>query len=194
MVGAFAAPAALARLLKLGFLRGFAKLRPMITSCHFLGWLNLAGLVVMVSVLGMMSEEQHVSSPGALGLLPAQRRVELTENQRERLRQVLAPLHAQYDPLERMLRQPLRSPGYHTTLKGGFVHPTRSALHYAVALLDTGDSELQKRAQDVLRPVIALQDQNPQSKTYGIWSWFLEEPLDRCAGGIGPAAIARAGC
>lgn len=78
-----------------------------------------------------------------------------------------------------MIRRPFSSPGYHTTLKGGDVHPTRDSLNYAVALLDTGDPELLKRAEAILRRVIALQDQNPESKTYGIWSWFLEEPLDR---------------
>jgi len=59
------------------------------------------------------------------------------------------------------------------------VHPTRDSLGYAVALLDTGDPELLVRAEAILRRVIALQDQNPDSKTYGIWSWFLEEPLDK---------------
>lgn len=78
-----------------------------------------------------------------------------------------------------MIRRPFSSPGYHTTLQGGDVHPTRDSLAYAVALLDTGDPELLKRAEEILRRVIALQDQNPESKTYGIWSWFLEEPLDR---------------
>jgi hypothetical protein len=78
-----------------------------------------------------------------------------------------------------MLRTPYSSPGYHTTLKGGFVHSTRSSLDYAVALLDSGDAERLKRAELVLRRVIALQDQDPNSRTYGIWSWFLEEPLDK---------------
>ena len=78
-----------------------------------------------------------------------------------------------------MIRRPFSSPGYHTTLKGGDVHPTRDSLSYAVALLDTGDPELLARAEVILRRVIALQDQNPESKTYGIWSWFLEEPLEK---------------
>lgn len=96
-----------------------------------------------------------------------------------RLHQALATTHSQYDPAERMIRKPFSSPGYHTTLKGGYVHPTRDSLNYAVALLDTGDPDWLKRAAEILRRVIALQDQNPDSKTYGIWSWFLEEPLDK---------------
>ena len=96
-----------------------------------------------------------------------------------RLRQALEPLHAKYDPAERMLKDRFSSPGYHTTLTGGDVHSTRAALNYAVALLDTYDEDLKQRAEDILVRVIALQDQDPASKTYGIWSWFLEEPLDK---------------
>jgi hypothetical protein len=97
----------------------------------------------------------------------------------ERLQQALAPLHARYDPKEQMLREPFSSPGYHTALKGGYIHSTRSSLNYAVALLDTGDAALRSRAEAILTRVIGLQDQDPASKTYGIWSWFLEEPLDK---------------
>ncbi len=96
---------------------------------------------------------------------------------RARLDQALAPLHARFDPAANMLREPFHTPGYHTTLKGGFVHGTRSALEYAVGLLDTGDEAWRTRAEAILRAVIALQDQDPASKTYGIWPWFLEEPL-----------------
>ena len=78
-----------------------------------------------------------------------------------------------------MLAVPFSSPGYHTTLTGGTVHRTRDSLEYAVALLDTGDEALRPRAEAILRRVIALQDQDPASKTYGIWPWFLEEPLAR---------------
>lgn len=101
----------------------------------------------------------------------------LSGAQLARLNKALEPYHARYDPAAKMLREPFYSPGYHTTLKGVEVHPTRSSLDYAVALLDTGDETLRRRAEDILRRVIALQDQDPASKTYGIWPWFLEEPL-----------------
>lgn len=91
----------------------------------------------------------------------------------------LKPTHEQYDPAECMLRQPFSSPGYHTTLTGGQVHPTRESLGYSVLLLDTGKEDLRVRAEGILRKVIALQDTDPASKTYGIWPWFLEEPLSR---------------
>jgi len=84
-----------------------------------------------------------------------------------------------YDPNEAMLRTPFSSPGYHTTLKQGTVHRTRRSLSYAVALLDAHEPGRQQRAERILERVIDLQDQDPQSRTYGIWSWFLEEPLSK---------------
>jgi hypothetical protein len=86
---------------------------------------------------------------------------------------------ARYDPAEQMIRRPFSSPGYHTTLKSGYVHPPRDSLNYAVALLDSQDSNRLKRAQLILHKVISLQDQDPNSRTYGIWSWFAEEPLEK---------------
>jgi hypothetical protein len=98
---------------------------------------------------------------------------------RQAFLKALAERDAQYDEKEQMLQSPYSSPGYHTTLTGGMVHSTRGSLDYAVALLDSGEPERLKRAEAVLRRVIALQDQDPNSRTYGIWSWFLEEPLDK---------------
>jgi hypothetical protein len=100
-----------------------------------------------------------------------------TKEQLSRLNAALAPFHAEYNPEQRALRRPFSSPGYHTTLTGGYVHPTRESLEYAVAILDAGEPDLVKRSEDILRRIIAEQDQDPASTTYGIWSWFLDEPL-----------------
>lgn len=102
-----------------------------------------------------------------------------TEAQRRELDRALATWDPQYDPAERMIRRPFSSPGYHTTLTGGFVHPTRESLTYALALLDSGEPERLARATEILDRMLALQDTNPDSPTYGIWSWFLEEPLSQ---------------
>lgn len=105
---------------------------------------------------------------------------ELTPDRRRSLQAALAKEDASYDPAERMLRSAgTGGPGYHTTIKSGFVHSTRSSLTYAAALLDSGEPARLARAQDILRAVLALQDPNPPSKTYGIWPWYLEEPLDK---------------
>lgn len=100
-----------------------------------------------------------------------------TQVRRQAFLKALAEQDRSYDASVQMLRAPYSSPGYHTTLTGGFVHRTREALEYAVALLDSGDPNRLERAEQILDRVIALQDQDPNSPTYGIWSWFLEEPL-----------------
>lgn len=127
----------------------------------------VAGIVLAVAGL-----RAATSQPAGTG-------IELDTASRAGLDQALAPWHRQYDAAAHMLRRPFSSPGYHTTLQGGDVHPTRDSLGYALACLDRGDDALRERAVAVLRRVVALQDPDPASKTYGIWSWFLEEPLDR---------------
>ena len=91
----------------------------------------------------------------------------------------LAKIDKNYDEREQMLLRPFSSPGYHTTLTHGFVHPTRDSLAYALGLLDTNDPARIGRAIAIIQKVISLQDARPTSKTYGIWSWFLEEPLEK---------------
>lgn len=120
-----------------------------------------------------------VSALLMLGVISVSGAERLGETERRELIETVKVWNQQYDPEAKMIRRPFSSPGYHTTLKGGDVHPTRDSLDYAVALLDTAESEWQTRAEDILRKVISLQDQDPASKTYGIWSWFLEEALDK---------------
>ncbi len=102
----------------------------------------------------------------------------LTSQQLKNLNHALENYHDNYNPAEQMLRSEFSSPGYHTTLKGGTVHRTRRSTMYAAALLDTDNPEYHQRAEKILHKVISLQDQDPDSRTYGIWSWFLEEPLE----------------
>lgn len=84
----------------------------------------------------------------------------------------------EYNEDLQLLRVPFSSPGYHTTLKDvPFVHPTRESLGYAVALLDGGGEPKLERACAILDRVIALQETDRSLPTYGIWSWFYEEPL-----------------
>ena len=113
----------------------------------------------------------------------AQRDAPLFRSAEERraFRGYMAALDRSYNPEEHLTRRPFSSPGYYTTLTGGMVLSTRASAQYAVALLDSGEPERLERACDVLRRLLALQDQDPDSPTYGIWSWFLEEPLDQMA-------------
>ncbi|MFA9476984.1 hypothetical protein ACERK3_01630 [Phycisphaerales bacterium AB-hyl4] len=87
-----------------------------------------------------------------------------------------------YDPEHGLPGETIASPGYHTTLPDGMrVHSTRTALDYVLLLLTAGEAKHVKRAGDVLRKVLLLQDTDPCSATYGIWPWFLEEPLSQMA-------------
>lgn len=71
--------------------------------------------------------------------------------------------------------------GYHTRYgKGVWVHPTRSNMDYALRLLEAShNAATRERAEGVIGKVIALQDTDPKSRWYGVWSWYVEEPLDR---------------
>lgn len=68
---------------------------------------------------------------------------------------------------------------YHSTWKGDKVHPIRDAAVYAVALLDCEDNTMKQRSFDVLRKVLSLQDTKNESRTYGIWPYYLEESLEQ---------------
>ncbi|MEW6237069.1 MAG: hypothetical protein AB1656_16920 [Candidatus Omnitrophota bacterium] len=123
-----------------------------------------------------------LSAFGALGLSNSGLAADsgkLSEDRRRSLMLALEEMEPRYDPQERMVKSSVSKVGYHTTLSEGTVHPTRESLTYAAALLDSGKEKFYRRAEDILRRTISLQDQNHANKTYGIWSWYLEEPLDK---------------
>lgn len=87
-----------------------------------------------------------------------------------------------YNPSLSMLTTRYHTNGYHTALKNvEWVHSSRESIEYALALLDTGIAEYGERACSVIRQVISLQDQHPAHDTYGLWSYYYEEPLERMA-------------
>ncbi len=72
--------------------------------------------------------------------------------------------------------------GYHSNFeKGTRVHPTRSAMDFAACLLASPQPEHQEKGRNLLEKIIALQDQDPNSRTFGIWPWYAEEPLKSMA-------------
>lgn len=124
---------------------------------------------------------QSIAALGAAAALPAatQAQDHLLEWQRDALAVALDKADKKFNPELNLLRSTTGSIGYHTTFKAGVpVHQTRGSAMYAAALLDSGDDKRLARAQDILRTIIGLQDQNPENRTYGIWSWYYEEPLD----------------
>jgi len=69
---------------------------------------------------------------------------------------------------------------YHTTLPPGrAIHATRESASYAFGLLESGEAWRIRRANIILRRLVELQDVDERSPTYGIWSWFYEEPLKK---------------
>ncbi|WP_152393445.1 hypothetical protein [Paenibacillus guangzhouensis] len=94
------------------------------------------------------------------------------------LKKALEPNHVNYNEDIKMLRTPFTSPGYHTKLRNvEYVHPIRDSLDYALAILDSHEDTYLDRAFEILRTILILQDQQADSPTYGIWSWYFEEPL-----------------
>ncbi|MBP3323256.1 MAG: hypothetical protein J6M16_03600 [Clostridia bacterium] len=72
----------------------------------------------------------------------------------------------------------IEAPFYHSQLHHCDVHSTLAAFVYANMLLATGDEADLNRAIEVLSHAAALQDKDPASSTFGIWSWYMEEPLE----------------
>lgn len=67
--------------------------------------------------------------------------------------------------------------GYHTR-RTGLVHETNLSAEYAAAVLYSGKKELFGRAKRIFLRLAQLQDTRPQSKTFGLWSYYMEEDLD----------------
>ncbi len=69
--------------------------------------------------------------------------------------------------------------GYHTTVPNGTpVRPTRDAMDYALALLEEGGDASVARALTIVERVLAVQDTHPCNRTFGLWPWFFDEPLE----------------
>ncbi len=95
------------------------------------------------------------------------------------LAKYLARMEPRYDPDAKMTTDVIGGIGYHTALEPGTpVHSTRDSLRYGHQLLMSDSPEHRARAHEVIRTVISLQDTDPDNATCGIWSWYLEEPLE----------------
>ncbi|QTH43801.1 hypothetical protein J4772_05115 [Cohnella sp. LGH] len=103
-----------------------------------------------------------------------------TIDQRGMLLRAIEAKETSYNPEVRMLRSPFSSPGYHTTIKqADSIHSTYKSLVYALGLLDTEEERYAQRAFDIIGQLASMQDKDPSSATFGIWSWFYEESLEQ---------------
>ena len=68
---------------------------------------------------------------------------------------------------------------YHTNLRSTPAHPTRDSLEYALFLFEAGGHERRTRAERILTRMLDIQDTEPDSKWYGLWGYYLEEPASK---------------
>ncbi|MCK9412490.1 MAG: hypothetical protein M0Q53_09335 [Prolixibacteraceae bacterium] len=104
--------------------------------------------------------------------------MQLTPIEKETVKESLKRLNGKYDPKEMMLTKTLGSLSFATDAKNGVVyHDVLSSLNYAIALLDAGGQEYTQRAFEVIKKTTLTQDQDPHSKSFGVFPYYLEEPL-----------------
>jgi len=90
----------------------------------------------------------------------------------------LAQQDAHFDPAPGLVGHAAATPGYHTQVRDGtWVHSTLGNLDYALTCLATRAPRWRRRAAAVIATILDHQDPDPASRTYGIWPWFVEEPL-----------------
>jgi hypothetical protein len=125
-------------------------------------------LIFLLSIVCLVLAQQKNTI-----LLP----VKLSDSEVEVILKEIERTDSKYDPVVHLVRS-TQSVHYHSDVKESTkVHNTLASLNYGVALLDSRRPEFRERAFDVLRAAIALQDQDPNSKTCGVWPYTLEEPL-----------------
>ncbi|MGC4048637.1 MAG: hypothetical protein QM757_03805 [Paludibaculum sp.] len=101
---------------------------------------------------------------------------------RELVRKSVQISDEKFDPEHKMISVILGPEyRYHTKMRECRAHPTRDSLAYALFLLEEGSKERVERAKEILDRVLNLQVVDPESKWYGIWGWYMEEPPDKMA-------------
>jgi hypothetical protein len=124
---------------------------------------------IIFVLIAILSAAQHKNTV----LLP----FKLTDQEIEVVLKEIGKTEKQYDPVMHLVWTNA-APHYHSDIqKTTKMHGIKPSLIYAIALLDSRKPEFKNTAFDILRAVISLQDQNPGSKTCGVWPYYLEEPL-----------------
>ena len=86
---------------------------------------------------------------------------------------------AKYDAERRMVKVYRGANGYHSRLVNCEVHEYRESFELSYMLLNRDAEGDRAIAHDILYRIIPKQDINPESKTYGIWAYYLEEDLEQ---------------
>jgi hypothetical protein len=137
-------------------------------------------LIIMLHMIFIYLLLGQITPPEYHNIIPRQN---LTDAQKKAILQSLAQYESEYDANVSMIKQnySYHTGTHNTNYRGHTVHATRVAADYAVDLLDCEDSVMEKRAFDVLRKLLSLQDVRPNSSTHGLWAYYLEEPIDKMA-------------
>ncbi len=105
----------------------------------------------------------------------------LNQEEKKLFYRFMERIDAEYDDTQSMVTEWRGEHGYHSTLHNCIVHFIYKSLEYAYDLMGRGGEEDYARAGRILRKVLPLQDADPAHDTYGIWPYYLEEPLEQMA-------------
>lgn len=98
----------------------------------------------------------------------------------ELLERKLEKMHGLYDENECMIGEYRDNggPGYHSDLTG-IVHGTNVSAEYAAAIFYLKKQKYYSRACSIYKKLAQIQDTDPESKTFGLWSYYMEENLSQ---------------
>ena len=98
---------------------------------------------------------------------------------RETMREYLKCCEKNYDDKEKMIMQTTKNEynPAHSKYKSSVAHTVHNTLRYASALLDY-KGKYSRKVDEILKKIISLQEGRPSKKYYGLWSIFLEEPIE----------------
>jgi hypothetical protein len=66
---------------------------------------------------------------------------------------------------------------YQSNLRSQTVHPTRTSMEYALYLFESKNADRMKTALRILDRMEELQEKDQGNRWFGLWSWYVEEPL-----------------
>ncbi|GAA1598874.1 hypothetical protein GCM10009804_64250 [Kribbella hippodromi] len=82
-----------------------------------------------------------------------------------------------YDPVAGLIAEEAKYNPIHTKIWTGTRHSHRESVAYALVLLESGDDDDLVLAEQILDRLIAVQNVDNASPTYGLWSYYHEETL-----------------
>lgn len=110
-------------------------------------------------------------------MLKMERKNNMNKEELNKHRQALSEYDKNFDEKRNLIKATVGEHAYHTKLAGREVHALSPSLSYAAALLYGEIKEDIPKAEKIIKRVLELQDTDPNSDTFGIWSYYEEEPL-----------------